>query len=587
MQQETRACQNCKNQFTIEPEDFNFYEKIKVPPPTWCPECRLQRRFAYRNERTLYKRKCGLCGKDMVSIFSLDKPFTVYCGDCWWSDKWDPMEHGREYDFSRPFFEQYRELLEDVPQLNLWGFNNVNSDFSNYVGESKNVYLSYSVTYCEDIFYSSHIDKSRNCFDCYQVKNTERCYENVNAEKCYESHFLLNSRECVNSAFLFDCVNCQDCFMSSNLRNKQFYVRNKAYSHDDYMREMEKIWLSSYGSLESLKEEFRSLREASLHKFANAIKVLNTTGDDIVGVKNGTNVFFVQNSENVKNCWRVYDFKDSYDVTGAIESELLYEVSVGAYHNYSSRFYSHGKTTRFITYCYFCSDVANLFGCSGLKSKQYCIFNKQYSEKDYKALVERITKQMDDVPYVSQIAKSKERIVYKFGEFFPTALSPFAYNESVVQEYFPLTKEEVLAKRYSWRDPDPYPHKPTVMPENLPDDIKDVPDSIINEVIGCPDCGRAYRIIKPELEFLRHEKIALPRKCPDCRYKDRFALRNPLKLWARRCGCHGKASALGIYRNTTLHFHGEKACPNEFETSYSPERKEAVYCEACYQSEIF
>lgn len=36
---ETKTCQNCKTRFTIEPEDFVFYEKIGVPAPTFCPEC--------------------------------------------------------------------------------------------------------------------------------------------------------------------------------------------------------------------------------------------------------------------------------------------------------------------------------------------------------------------------------------------------------------------------------------------------------------------------------------------------------------------------------------------------------------------
>jgi hypothetical protein len=32
---ETKICQNCKKNFIIEPDDFGFYEKIKVPPPTF------------------------------------------------------------------------------------------------------------------------------------------------------------------------------------------------------------------------------------------------------------------------------------------------------------------------------------------------------------------------------------------------------------------------------------------------------------------------------------------------------------------------------------------------------------------------
>jgi hypothetical protein len=33
------------------------------------------------------------------------------------------------------------------------------------------------------------------------------------------------------------------------------------------------------------------------------------------------------------------------------------------------------------------------------------------------------------------------------GRVLPVTMSPFAYNETVAQEYFPMTKEEVLAQR--------------------------------------------------------------------------------------------------------------------------------------------
>ncbi|MBM3251119.1 MAG: hypothetical protein FJZ07_02705, partial [Candidatus Nealsonbacteria bacterium] len=61
---EIRTCQNCHSPFVIDVQDFDFYQKIKVPPPTWCPECRMVRRMMFRNERSLYKRKCDVTGKD-------------------------------------------------------------------------------------------------------------------------------------------------------------------------------------------------------------------------------------------------------------------------------------------------------------------------------------------------------------------------------------------------------------------------------------------------------------------------------------------------------------------------------------------
>jgi hypothetical protein len=112
MDSQIKRCQNCKENFTIEPDDFAFYEKVKVPAPTFCPNCRLQRRMTFRNERTLYKDTCDLCKRSILSMYSPDKPFTVYCRECWYGDGWDPMQYGRAYDFTKPFFTQFRELTE-------------------------------------------------------------------------------------------------------------------------------------------------------------------------------------------------------------------------------------------------------------------------------------------------------------------------------------------------------------------------------------------------------------------------------------------------------------------------------------------
>src|SRR3989344_3516262 len=115
MNQEIKTCQNCKQNFIIDPEDFAFYDKIKVPPPTWCPECRLQRRLNYRNERALYRRNCDLCASSMVSMCAPKLGFISYCQTCWYSDNWDAIQYGQNYDFLKPFFQQFFELQKIVP----------------------------------------------------------------------------------------------------------------------------------------------------------------------------------------------------------------------------------------------------------------------------------------------------------------------------------------------------------------------------------------------------------------------------------------------------------------------------------------
>jgi len=256
MKTETKNCQNCKKDFTIEPEDFNFYEKIKVPPPTFCPECRMQRRMVWRNERTLYKRICDLCKKNIIAMYDESAPFPVYCRECWYGDNWDASIYGREYDFSKTFFDQMKELSRVVPRLALWQRNLINSDYTNMSAESKNVYLSVSIINSENIFYSKGADESREIVDSYNVKMSENCYENIQCEKNYNCQYCVLSRNCIDSYFLIDCVNCSNCIMSSNLRNKQFYIRNQQYSKESYFKLLLEINLESRQSRQKLLREF-------------------------------------------------------------------------------------------------------------------------------------------------------------------------------------------------------------------------------------------------------------------------------------------------------------------------------------------
>ncbi len=584
MQTEVRACQNCKNEFAIEPDDFDFYSSINVPPPTFCPQCRMQRRMVARNERALYRRACELCKKQMISMYSPDKPFTVYCRDCWYGDGWDPLDYGADYDFSKPFFRQFRELMERVPRIGLMhlGNSNVNCDYTNFVFNSKNVYLAFSVVQSENIYYSRLLDRSKDCVDCYHANETELCYENVDASRNYRCIFTLDTRDCLDSSFIYDCTNCQNCFMSSNLRNRQYVFRNKQYAKEDYQRAIEELGMGKYENLAALKKEFAELRKKSFHRFANVFKANDSTGNNLENVKRAVCAFDSYNLENVKYFVRSFSTKDSYDVLGTAHSERIFEAVSAGFGSYNARFITFGNASRDMTYADWSQDGSNLFGCIGVRNRHHCILNKQYGKEEYERLVPKIVKHMNDMPY-----KDKAGRTYGYGEFYPIEIMPFAYNETIAYEFYPLTKEEALAQGYGWRDPDPYVHAPTIKAESLPADIKDAPNSVISEIVGCPECGRAYRILEPELSLLRKFNVALPRKCQDCRHRDRFLMRNPYKLWRRRCMCSGANSEGQIaYPNTAKHPHGDGPCPNEFETSYAPERPEKVYCEQCYNAEI-
>jgi hypothetical protein len=99
--------------------------------------------MAYRNERVLYKRKCDAPNHNegMISVFSEDNKQKVFCHKSWWGDDWNPMDYGRDYDFSRNFFIQLRELWKNVPDIALLNINPINSDYCSITEGNKDCCL--------------------------------------------------------------------------------------------------------------------------------------------------------------------------------------------------------------------------------------------------------------------------------------------------------------------------------------------------------------------------------------------------------------------------------------------------------------
>ena len=589
MNQETRQCQNCKQGFTIEPADFAFYKGMKVPPPTWCPPCRMARRLSFRNERVLYSRVCDLCGKRVISMYSPEAPFPVYCTECWWGDRWDASSFGRTYNFSRPFFEQFRNLFATVPRPALMAFMNVNSPYANFIYKSKNSYLSSSVIESEDILYSWGADYSFFSTDCYQVSHSELCYQSINIERCHRSSFLRYCKECVDSYFLYDCTNCHHCFLSSSLRNREYVFKNKQCTKEEYLGKVNE-YLGSFEAQERARVEFQEMLQKSIHRFAHILNSPRSSGENISYSKNTAYSFDVQKAEDVKFVFRAVDEKDSMDVFGGgPAANHSYECISDGLGSAMLKFASYSwENVMNLEYSDLCHSASYLFGCVGIRNKKYCVLNRRYSQEEYEKLIPKIIQHMNDMPYTDKKGK-----VYKYGEFFPLELSPFAYNETIAHEYFPLSKEWVIEQGLEWRDPEPRGYEVTIISSQLPDHIKDVDDSILKETVGCvhqgtcgEQCTTAFKIILQELEFYRKMVLPLPRLCPNCRHYKRLKQRNPLKLWHCKCQCAGSSDDRKIYQNIAPHFHGSDHCPNEFETSYAPGRPEVVYCEQCYRSEV-
>ena len=591
MNSETRNCQNCKKDFIIEPDDFSFYEKIKVPPPTFCPECRLIRRLGNREERSFFKDQCDFCGKEVVSLFSPESNLMVYCSPCWWSDNWDGTQYGRDYDFSKPFFQQFRELQQLVPNQATNGRNSTNCKYSHGQIRSKDCVFVFGGFQTINCYYCHSPILSCDSMDSDVIWNSDHAYETISSNRVYNTKFVYFSDDCIESSFLFNCIGCTDCFGCVNLRNQKYYIFNQRYSKKEYEKEILKWDLGSYKTIKKAQEKFMELYYKTPRRFTSIINSDNVTGDDIKNTKNCKNCFITR--DGVENCKNVFTcgllLKDSQDVTfGGDTSELLYEVS-GSTQSQRVLFTRGSNNLVDVEYSENIYGGSNLLGCAKLRQKKYCILNKQYTKEEYEKLVPRIKQHMNDMPYVD-----KKGRVYKYGEFFPVETFLWAYNETWANKYYPLTKNEALEQGYNWREPIKREYDITIKSKDLPDDIKNVSDAILGEVIECEhnnescnhQCTEVFKILQNELEFYRQMNLALPHLCPNCRYYERLKKVNPPKLYNRKCMCSGIESEDKNYKNTAQHIHGNEPCKNQFETAISEDRKEILYCEKCYQAEF-
>ncbi|MBI2463668.1 hypothetical protein HYV57_01810 [Candidatus Peregrinibacteria bacterium] len=558
-----KNCTKCQQAFEIRQKDVNFYDKISpifsdkkkytVPAPNICPDCRHQKRLCFRNERNLYSRTCDLCKKNIISIYSPDKKLIVYCHDCWWNDRWDSTEYGKEYNFQKPFFEQYHELLKNVPKAAVITFRNENCEYTNFQNDSKDCYLTFGSGFMKDCMHCNWCYYAKDILDCSYCSNAELDYMNIDCFQTYHTKFCQDCKSISNCDYCFDCRNCQDCFGCVGLRNKQYHIFNQLFDKKTYEKQVEK-WTGLIRSQRGLtiEKHLQKLKLAHPHLSNKIMSSENCTGDEIENCKNCEQCFGIKDCEDCSYHFDVFKSKDCYDVNRSGLNELAYEICGGGYYkNTMSLFTSANINDSY--YLFECMYSQHLFGCVGVKRKEYMILNKSYSKEAYKALVGKIIEHMQQTG--------------EWGMYFPASLSPFGYNETLAPDYYPLNEKEARSQGFQWSkyqasSPEVKKHIPAI---SLPDNINKVSDDILNTAIECEISKKPFKIIKQELNFYRKNNIPLPKLHPNERYKNRIKKQNPRRLWSRTCN----------------------QCKKPIHSPYSPDRHEIIYCENCYLKTIY
>jgi hypothetical protein len=553
-----QTCKITNQKFEVTNSDLEFLKKIsptfdgktfEIPPPTICPEERIRRRTAHRNENVYHHNKSALSGKPLISIYRSDSGYKIYSQEEWFSDKWSPFSYGQDFNFNKSFFEQFAELDKKVPKLAVMTSKCENCDYTSGTGMCKNCYLINSSEYCEDCYYGKLIQSSKNCIDCTFIYDSELMYECFNVRNGYNCKFVYYSQNVIDCWFCDDCKNCQNCFLCTNLVGKKYHFFNQQLSKEEYENRI-KEFVGSYQNFEAAKKMFNELRLKRIYKYATIINSENCTGDFINSCKNCIDCYEMNDCEDCKYIQVGVNIKDCMDCSNMyVKPELSYEV-LSTLETYNIHFCLNVYYSSNMWYCSNCFNSKNCFGCSGLQHKEYCILNKQYIKEEYEKLVAKI---------LTHMQKNVE-----FGEYFSISTSPFPYNDSVAYDYCLLTKEEALDKKYIWKDPDvSYQHQG--IEYIIPDNIQDVKDDIKDAILKCEATNKLYKIIPHELKFYREQKIPIPKKCPQERYRLRLLNRNPFILYDRNC----------------------IKCNNPIQSTFSHERSEKIYCEKCYLGKVY
>ena len=565
----TKTCRVSGKQFAITDKDLAFYKKISptfagetfsIPPPTISPAERIRALTLHRNEKNLFHNISCFSKKSLISIYPPNYFGKVCSREEWFSDQWDGTEYGIDFDFSKTFFENFSILEKDIPKAATVTIDNENSEFTTGTGYCKNCYLINSSEHAEDCLYSKLIQKGKDIVDSSYIYDSELLYECFNVENCYESYFLQNCKNCSSSWFLKNCVGCTDCFGCVNLRNKKYHFLNKKYTQEEYNKKLKDLNLHTHSGLKALRENFVKFSKQFPYKYAEIINCQDCTGDFLQNSKSCKSCYDLDGSEDCKNLYVGEGNKDVQDGANQyIKSELCYQ-TLGTINTYNCNFSLYIFNSSDLWYSQFCFGCKHCFGCAGLRNKAYHIFNKPFKKDDYEVQVAKIIKHL-----IQHQA---------WGQFFPASLSPFGYNITLAQEYFPLTKKEALERGYTWKDEEEAtpsneganssPGEGRLGGVEIPNNMTNVTDSILEQTLTCQETGKPYKIQKAELTFYKKMNLPLPHLCPDQRHKRRMELRNPRKLWDRKCD----------------------QCQTDIKTTFAPERAEKIFCETCYLKEV-
>ncbi len=458
-----------------------------IPLPTIHPTEFLRQMQSYVTLMALFDDKSCISGKPLITRYNPILGYKVCTTEEFWSDKVDNTSVGRPYDFSRPFFEQWNELLHECILQPLVQINCENSRYVDSSSSLRNCYLCFGMGESEDCLYclkTRYPLRNRDCVDCIGIVDCELCYSCVHCDRSYACQHCTDCQDSYQCFGSTDLIGCKYCFGCIGLRQTEYAIFNEVVGKEAYEAFMLDANIGSY----QLRTEYLQKCLAFVAKHIVEINTIkNSEESSGCYLDHCKNAYQCEFGENLEDCgWSTGAFGKDIWRGEVYQGELGYQSSV-----LSGRlgFCNSINTGSENFYSYMIFGSNSCFGCAMLKQKSYCILNKQYSKEEYEELVPRIIAHMKSTG--------------EWGQFLPGQYAPHLYEETQAGETGGR-RAEVRGQRLAADSIEGL--------AAMPDHIKHVDlDAISQQTFRCVLTGKSFKMVMQEVRFYVAQNIPLPR----------------------------------------------------------------------------
>ncbi|MEK9157353.1 MAG: hypothetical protein AAB448_04495, partial [Patescibacteria group bacterium] len=498
-----QACSILGEKWQRDQKEIDVYCRFNVPPLTVSANTLWKWMAYYDAGYQFWWSKHPETGKPVLTFHHPASGIKVLPDVEWHAKDFSTITENA--DPSKPFFDQLRALELRVPFMATFNRVEPENSITLFSFGDRQSYFTFACA-AERCFFACGAFQAEGSSLMHLVHQITDSHGILKSQRLFRCRYVRESLDCIDSTFLFDCRNCQNCFGAANKRNRQYVFMNEQLTKAEYEQRMAGIDLGKRSVVEQYQKQFDELlaKEGVWPENFN-VNIQDSSGEYLANAVHCVECFDSSDAptNQYRCCWN-YGVNDSNAyMWGSVDSTECY-MCVSSPNSNQSKFCYRSFRLDNCEFCMTCSDLRDCFGCIGLKKRQFCIFNKQYTEEEYWRLVDEIKCAMLDRA--------------EYGNYLPTALSSTFVPESGAVVYGGATEEQLrlLGGQIFEADAEGATGADRIDPSKARrrDEIPDAIDDLGDEWIGVPIYDevskRTFTYLRPEVEHYRRLRIAPP-----------------------------------------------------------------------------